>query len=185
MRYPIRRHRLLALCVGAIGVVLLAGAAQARAQWHWWGALRAECRYSEPGGYPLNAAVVRATMVVANDETPTTHWAEQMKIKARLVPDESGDNFFENWSRSWSTSRTGYLLPGYTYHRRMAVTTGTVNPAADWKVQYKLIWERGAPLPDVGSSGTLPFHSCGPRSEEAITYGRLPALTDAERAVRH
>ena len=158
-RQWLRPWLLSSVALLAAAFMILGSAAKAQAQWHWWGALKAECRSIEPNGHSLNYAIVSATMVVAN-EGPGNHWASAMRIKARLVPDKSHENYFESWTRSWRTFSVAPLFQEHTYHQRMKVATDTVSPAADWKVQYKLTWDRSFPFPDVGSTGELPFHTC-------------------------
>jgi hypothetical protein len=83
-------------------------------------------------------------------------WAQRMKLKARLVPPTAGLNY----TRAWKEARTDVLLQNHTYGKVLTVVTDTVNPAATWNVQIKLVWDRVAPIKDVVKETTRSF-SCG------------------------
>ncbi len=155
----------------AVSIMVLGSASKAQAEWHWWGALKAECRYFAPNGHPLNYAVVSANMIVRNEDYGNgRHFANRMTIKARLVPDTSKGNYFENWTRSWRSASYGPLYENHVYRHRMKVNTGTVNPEYGWKVQYKLIWDRPFPWADIGSTGEISFNACEPSGEGGIVF---------------
>lgn len=116
-------------------------------------------------------ARVRVRMVVVNYHgLRGLDWAQHMTVKARLIPTTAGLNI----SRAWRQWKTPYLTQDKRHAYDITVTTDTVSPAADWKVQLKMVWDRSAPAPDVVKETTRPFTgSCG---GAGTSLGPAPAV---------
>ncbi len=152
------------LCSAALLVaafILLGSAARAQAKWYAYGAVTTECKYVEvrPGVFE-DYGVVWANMFVSNEGAiPGNHYANHMRIKARLVPTEPGHNFF----RHWNTESVETPLENTIYHRRMkGFSTDTVDPGKGWKLQVKFIWDRQVPFHDIVKKRTYKFETCEP-----------------------
>ncbi len=114
-------------------------------------------------------AQVRVRMTVVNYHgLRGLDWAKHMVMKARLIPTTSGLNITRPW-RQW---KTPYLTQDKRHAYDIMVTTDNVSPTADWKVQIKMVWDRGAPVPDVVKETTRRFNgSC----QGATTLDPAPA----------
>ena len=117
-----------------------------------WKFLGTKCVETDNG---LLYAHVGVRMIVHN-RGHFTHWATNMRVKARLIPPGSGLNL----PRSWRTTRFpthSQLLQDHNYSHDMAVNTDVMSPETDWLVQVKLIWDRTVPLHDVVHEFKFPF----------------------------
>jgi hypothetical protein len=146
---------LLVVIVGSIVSATQAAARQSsEPDWIGWKFLGTKCVETSDG---LVYAHIGVRMRVRN-RGHFTHWATNMRVKARLIPPGSGLNL----PRSWRTTRFpvhSQLFQDYNYSHDMAVNTDVMSAAADWLVQVKLIWDRKSPLHDVVHEFKFPFNT--------------------------
>jgi hypothetical protein len=167
------RIRFVALIVLAAVCALSAPSAASpgvtSADWLGWKFLGTTCHTNSSG---LIFARVKVRMLV-NNSGIGSHWASNMRVRARLIPPGSGLNI----SRSWRTQRaptSGELLQDHRYFHNFAVDTDVMSPNADWRVQVKLIWDRKVPFHDVVKGYTFPFRTgncAGADNGDAVTLG--------------
>ena len=103
-------------------------------------------------------AHVKVRMNVTNSDGYTTHWANNMRVKARLTSPGAALG-----STQWRTTRfpaVSELAGGY-HTKIMAVNTDGVSPSQDWILETKLIWDRTFPIPDHVEHFKSKFPGCG------------------------
>ena len=72
-------------------------------------------------------------------------WADHLKAQARLEPTTTGLNF----TRSWATWKSPYLLQNHRYVFTPTLTTDNVSGTGSWKLHVKLVWQRTFPTKDI------------------------------------
>jgi hypothetical protein len=136
------------------GAALIGSSSASASEWYGWRFLGTTC-VNRSG---MEFAHLRVGMRVANEDVGS-HYAANMRIKARLIHPGAGLTF----DRGWRTQRYpvySELLINKGYARVMSVNTDSVSPTQDWQLDIKLIWDRSAPWADVVKHYTVPFHGC-------------------------
>lgn len=109
-------------------------------------------------GRPVYAHVVVGKMWARNLDD-RRHWVTNFKLKVRLIPASSGTGISQTFrTRRYPTS--GDLPKNQYVSHQMQANTSGVNPARDWLVDVKLVWNRKTPWRDFTNEYQIGFPAC-------------------------